>query len=182
MRVVEYFRKEHNTIQVMTGVLGLICNHLEINDSLAVSRMKTALSLLKDFLLKNHTAKEDDIYFLAIEDPGMPKDIGPLYLMLEEHNLGRYHINTLEEQVHRYSIDDYKEAAEIVRNVRNYMSFLNFHHNKEETIIYPLIEKIVHQQKLAQVIGSYKEHVVDRRFYELLYDLNKTQLKKRRYS
>lgn len=179
MSIAKHFKKEHNTIQIMSGILGVICDHLEIDDSLAMPRMKTLLGLLKDFLEKNHSVKEEDLYFLAIEDPEMLKDIGPIYLMLEEHNLVRYHIKTMEEQILRYGVDGCKDTTDILRNARNFITFISFHQKKEETIIYPLIEKIVSQQKLEQLIDSYKENKSDSKFYEFLFDLNKIYLKKR---
>ncbi|MFV1958010.1 MAG: hemerythrin domain-containing protein [Planctomycetota bacterium] len=79
-----------------------------------------------------HHGKEEDRLFPLLEERGLPREGGPIGVMLQEHRLGREHVARMREGL---------EAADrdaLRRESRAYAALLEGHIMKEDSILYPM--------------------------------------------
>ena len=117
-----------------------------------------ALPFIKDFADHFHHAKEEDVLFKALVANGMPRDNSPVAAMLMEHDQGRSFVRGMELAA-RLLASEPAVATEVVaslaENARDYAALLRDHIEKEDTILYPLAERVLPEAVRPAIIESY---------------------------
>jgi hemerythrin-like domain-containing protein len=90
------------------------------------------------FADKCHHGKEEDILFVAMTAMDMPQDSGPVAVMLAEHDEGRQYTAGFRSAAEQMKNGDAAAAADVVRNVYDYVNLLREHINKEDRVLYPM--------------------------------------------
>ncbi len=154
-------RADHELILRALAVLERLGQRLERGE--AVNR--EALAWLSDFFTtfvdRCHHGKEEQHLFPALERHGLPRDGGPVGVMLFEHEEGRGMLRTMRQQ------EDSKTAVAI----RQYARLLRAHIDKENGILFPLAEHVIpgqEHQRLVQAFDALEEAVVGRDVHERL--------------
>lgn len=103
----------------------------------------------KDFLkftesfAEPHHHKEEEVLFPALEKKGMPRDGGPIGMMLFEHETKRGLVKEL-----RKAVED-ENAGKIKENALAIVSLLRDHISKEDNILYPCAKDFLSAEELA---------------------------------
>lgn len=120
------------------------------------SDFESILEFIKNFTDTCHHGKEEDLLFKELEKAGMPKEGGPIEVMLLEHNLGRNYVKELEKGVKE------KNSQKIIENAQNYIELLTEHIKKEDGILYPMAEKILLERKDKELIEGFEKIEIER--------------------
>lgn len=184
MNYTEELKDEHKGITLMLRILEKICDGLDAGEKVDVVHLERIVEFLKVFADKCHHAKEEELLFPAMEKAGIPKEGGPIGVMLQEHEIGREYVKGFGEAVGDYKSSKTGASQNIVKNARNYIALLSQHIVKEDTVLYPLadahIPKRVQEELLEQFdvieierigVGKHEE------FHELLKHLKSIYLK-----
>jgi hemerythrin-like domain-containing protein len=142
------------------------------------------LEFIKTFADTCHHGKEEDILFVAMESAGIPRDSGPIGVMLKEHETGRSYVRNMSEAAGKYQAGGSVHRSQFVENAKKYTDLLTQHIDKEDNILYPMAdmqlseemqrELIIQFNKLEQEkIGAGKHEEL----HELLHHLEETYLK-----
>lgn len=183
MNYTEQLKDEHKGITLMLQILDRICDLLDADEAVEIVHLEKIVEFLKVFADKCHHAKEEELLFPAMEKAGIPKEGGPIGVMLQEHEIGREYVKGFAEAVYDYKSSKTGTSQKIVKNARNYITLLSQHISKEDTVLYPLadvhIPKRVQDELLEQFdkieierIGSVKHE----EFHELLKRLKSIYL------
>ena len=181
----EELMKEHSAIQLMLEILSEACTRLESGGKVVVTDLEKMLEFLKEFADGCHHAKEERHLFPALERAGIPRERGPIGVMLAEHNLGRSHIRRMSSAISGLAAGDTRAKEEFVQNARAYVHLLTMHIEKENKVLFPMAD--VHlplevQQGLArdfeklelEEIGAGKHE----EFHQLLHELKGVYLQR----
>jgi hemerythrin-like domain-containing protein len=109
----EELMKEHSAIQLMLEILSEACTRLESGGKVVVTDLKKMLEFLKEFADGCHHAKEERHLFPALERAGIPRERGPIGVMLAEHNLGRSHIRRMSSAISGLAAGDTRAKESI---------------------------------------------------------------------
>ncbi|HEX2953545.1 MAG TPA: hemerythrin domain-containing protein [Bacillota bacterium] len=153
MGVTNVLLSEHEVILTMLGVLEEIAERLEKEESIDLHDLDRSVEFVKEFADRCHHGKEEDILFPAMEEAGVPKEGGPIGVMLNEHDLGRNFIRGLTEAAHRYQNGDQEARQDIIRNIHGYVDLLSRHIAKENQVLFQMTDQVLtdsHQEKLEQ--------------------------------
>lgn len=120
----------------MLEVLEKISQKLEAGEKVDPEHLEKIVEFLQVFADKCHHGKEEDLLFVALEEAGIPKEHGPIGVMLHEHDLGRKYIRGLKEAVDKYKNGDQSAVPAIIENARGYITLLKQHIEKEDTVLY----------------------------------------------
>ncbi len=134
--------KEHDLIERMIAVLNKATERLEAGEKVPAEVFFQAVDFIRNFADHTHHAKEEDILFRLMEERGIPRDGGPVGVMLIEHDHGRQFTKGLEEAARRYQQGDQSAASEIISNARGYAQLLTEHIYKENNILYPMGNRV----------------------------------------
>ena len=175
--------KEHNAILGSLEVLSTICDAIEAGKTFNAYDVARLLDFLKVFADGCHHQKEELLLFPALEQSGIPREHGPIGVMLSEHDLGRKYIRGMAESLDAYSAGRSGAAVAIASNARAYINLLRAHIIKENTILFPMADKHLRADAQAELVAAFadlEEHKIGQgvheQYHELLRELHDTYL------
>lgn len=157
MATTDVLKEEHAGIKTMLRILGEVCNRLEAGEEVDTEHLEDIVDFLKVFVDKCHHAKEEDLLFPAMEEAGIPREGGPIGVMLAEHEEGRACIGRMVEAIrdlHQWGGDG---AVRFVANARRYTALLLNHIDKEDNVLYPVAEARLSPERLAKLADGFEE-------------------------
>jgi hemerythrin-like domain-containing protein len=179
----EQLKQEHNAIKLMLKILMKCCDKLESGESVNPEDLEQMLDFIKVFVDRCHHAKEEDLLFPAMEKVGIPKEGGPIGVMLAEHDAGRKYVRTASDAIARYKSGDTGASAKIVESARAYVSLLNQHIDKEDNVLYRMADMRIPKQKQDELLEEFERVERERigvgkheQFHKLLEQLETTYL------
>lgn len=142
-KVIEVLMDEHRLIEQVLGSLETYA--LEIEAGLAVERPVVAdyAAFFRGFADACHHGKEEDILFQRLIERGMPRETGPLAVMLHEHQLGRRHVGVLRQVGEGTTPLGVVERQSVLENASGFVPLLRAHILKEDRILYPTATRIL---------------------------------------
>jgi len=114
-----------------------------------------AVDFIRNYADRFHHAKEEDVLFVALVDNGMPAKQSPIEAMHLEHEQGRQHVRALADAARLALAGDPGQTPVIVTHARGYAQLLRGHIDKEDTILYPLAERILPETVRPAMLAAY---------------------------
>ena len=180
----EQLKEEHQGILLMLRILEKVVAKLEAKEKVDVNHLERIVEFFKVFADKCHHGKEEDLLFPAMEKAGVPRERGPIGVMLAEHQQGRGYVRGMAEALDRQKKGDPKALPSYAENARNYIVLLTQHINKEDNVLFPMGEKILSRKTQQDLVEGFEKIEVERigkgtheEFHTLLRHLEKIYLK-----
>lgn len=178
MSPIEDLVHEHKAIIVMLSIMNKIAENIRNDQSVDTNDIESIVDFLKIFADKCHHGKEENALFPALVEAGIPKESGPIGVMLHEHNVGREYIKDISTKTEQF-ISGNSEALQLIANsLLSYTNLLHAHIQKEENILFPMGEKVLTAQKQNEIYEQFERieeevvgHGVHEQFHELLNNL-----------
>lgn len=146
---------EHRVIErVLDAVDGL--TRRPADESLAA--WKKALEFIRQFADACHHFKEEQVLFPAMEEHGIPRDGGPIGMMLLEHEEGRSYVRAMAAAISGIETQDKAAHAALVQNAQAYLRLLREHIQKEDEILYPMAERAIPAAEQSAMLTQFAEH------------------------
>lgn len=116
-----------------------------------------AVDFIRNYADRFHHAKEEDVLFKALVANGMPEKQSPIEAMLIEHDLGRAFVRNIEEAAQKALDGESGQIPVIAENAKGYAALLRGHIDKEDTILYPLAERVLPEDGREALVTAYSE-------------------------
>jgi hemerythrin-like domain-containing protein len=116
-----------------------------------------AVDFIRNYADRFHHAKEEDVLFIELIKNGMPEKQSPIEAMLMEHDQGRAHVRAMEEAAQKALAGETGQAALIADHAKGYASLLRSHIEKEDTILYPLSERVLPENVRPRMLTAYEQ-------------------------
>jgi len=156
MLATEALEEEHRVIERMVNVLQKACDKLEKGEEVSPEVFKKAVDFIRTFADRCHHGKEENILFPVFEERGIPREGGPIGIMLLEHEHGRRYVRGLADAIEKYERGDKSAKKEIWENARNYGNLLTQHIYKEENILYPMGNRTLSQSDQTDLMKRFE--------------------------
>jgi hemerythrin-like domain-containing protein len=151
MTPTEILIDEHRLILRVLEHLEEGADRLDSGDNIAAEFFLDAAEFVAGFADKCHHGKEEDILFVAMTARDMPQDSGPVAVMLHEHDEGRRYTAAFRSAAEQMKAGDGGAAADVARNVFDYVNLLREHIAKENHVLFPMAEQIIPADRMQQV-------------------------------
>lgn len=115
------------------------------------------VDFIRNYADRFHHAKEEDVLFKALVVNGMPEQNSPVAAMLMTHDEGRIHVRALEEATLKARDGEPGQTPTIAENARAFAVLLRDHIDKEDTILYPLAERVLPEEPRAAMVAAYNQ-------------------------
>lgn len=99
---------------------------------------------------------EEDHLFPALEQAGVPREGGPVGVMLLDHRKGREFIRGMNDALPGVQRGDGQAIARFVRNAREYGELLLTHIDKEDDILYPMADALLSEDKDRELTKDFE--------------------------
>jgi len=154
MQATDILMEEHRVIEKVLDSLETAANRLSAGQTIPMDFFLKAADFIKNFADGCHHKKEEGILFVALEANGMPRDMGPVGMMLDEHEEGRRLTRAMREGAERVQAGDATAMSQIIQNALAYVTLLRQHIQKEDHILFPMADNVIpvgqHQQIMAE--------------------------------
>ena len=153
MKPIEDLKSEHEGILLMLDVLEKMSEQIVVGKSVPTDHLKQVIDFFQVFADNYHHGKEERLLFGAMEEAGVPKEGGPLAVMLSEHGRGRQFIGEMKNLLSSYEKGESGALVVLTTPALQYVNLLRSHIWKENNVLFPMAEKEIPAAKL-ELIGE----------------------------
>jgi hemerythrin-like domain-containing protein len=159
MDPIEVLMTEHRLIESVLDSLEVYVDRLAPNSSSDTADLGRFTRFIRAFADTCHHGKEEDILFETMVANGMPRETGPIAVMLHEHEEGRQLVRTLTEFAARSSEPGWSDAdrRQIRQAAHSYAELLRQHIQKEDGILYPMAVSRLDPATMADINRRFDE-------------------------
>lgn len=156
MYATQDLRNEHEGIKVALAVLDHLANEIEADRAVNVDDLEQIVDFLKTFADRCHHGKEEDLLFPALEAAGIPKENGPIGVMLADHTQGRDYIRAMND-----ALAGVREGAPADRKAfavaaQGYARLLRDHIEKENNVLFVLAEQRLSPEEHVRLVEGFE--------------------------
>lgn len=119
---------------------------------------KKALDFIRHFADQCHHYKEEKVLFPALEEHGVPRDGGPVGMMLIEHEEGRSYVRGMAAALVQIEDGDPSAANALFENAKNYLRLLREHIQKEDDILFRMADEVIPADEQAKMLQRFEVH------------------------
>jgi hemerythrin-like domain-containing protein len=158
MQATDELSAEHRVIERVLGSLEAMARRLTSGQKVRPQFFLEAADFIKNFADGCHHRKEEGILFIKMVECGMPKEHGPIAVMLAEHEQGRAFTRGMREAAERLAAGDGTALAALVQNAQGYAGLLRQHISKEDQVLFPMADRVIPAAEHAAVHEAF-QHV-----------------------
>ena len=146
--------EEHQNILRMVRVIRNACYQVMKTGKMNYEDFAQMIDFIRTYADEHHHGKEEKILFEK-----MQQNLGRMgenlitHGMLVEHDLGRLHIQELEQAIKRVKEGEEESLLDVIADAISYTHLIERHIKKEDELIYPFGEK----QLSAEIIKEVEE-------------------------
>ena len=155
MNATDQLRAEHEGILTMLEILERVCEQINSGKRANLDHLDQIVEFLQVFADQCHHGKEEDILFPALEKVGIPKEGGPIGVMLSDHDQGRKYIRAMREALE--SLKKGQEGTEgFVGGAKGYIELLRGHIMKENNVLFVMAEKNLSKEEQTRLFDTFE--------------------------
>jgi Uncharacterized conserved protein len=162
MKATQQLKDEHEGIKLMLKIMEKISKAIELGKELNVEHFGNVIGFLKGFVDKCHHGKEEDILFPALEEHGIPKEGGPIAVMLNEHQMGRELVKSLSKAFEELKAGNKAATKGIVEASTGYVQLLRNHIEKENNVLFMMADKVLDENEQSEIFEAFERLEVEK--------------------
>jgi hemerythrin-like domain-containing protein len=151
----EVLSDEHRVIE---RVLAAVEKLLASPPAQSLSHWKKALDFISNFADQCHHLKEEKLLFPAMEAHGIPREGGPIGVMVMEHEEGRSHVRAMRAAVEGLERGESGGVESLLSHARGYLRLLTEHIQKEDEILFRIADDCIPAGEQTALLNSFEEH------------------------
>ena len=148
---------EHDVILRVLDALEKEAGQLDSGAAVRRDFFTEAIAFVREFADGVHHQKEEGILFPRMAEAGVPSEGGPIGVMLYEHDKGRAHIRAMDRALAKAADGDSEARRTLIRETRGYVALLRAHIMKENTILFPMADRVFGESQKAAVQAAFAE-------------------------
>ena len=155
MKATEQLRDEHEAAKLMLRILERAAARLESGQDVSHDDLAQILAFITGFLDSCHHAKEEEHLFPALEEAGIPREGGPIGMMLKEHDMGRGYVEGMRDAIALYASGDRAAMPRIAEHAGRYVRHLAQHIEKENMVLFPMADAHLSPETQERLIKDF---------------------------
>ena len=167
-------RHEHDAILRMLEATEETARQLAAGELVDPQVLDGLLEFFRLFADKCHHGKEEELLFPKLAEKGMPRNMGPIGVMLLEHDQGRALVRQMSEAAADYQQSRPGAAGRWAHAARSYAALLRDHIAKENNVLFVMAERMLtpeEQQELAAQFEAVEQEKMGAGTHERLHAL-----------
>ena len=157
MGPLEDLRAEHEGILLMLRILERVCARLVPGGRLDVTHLDQIMEFFIVFVDRCHHGKEEEFLFPALEEAGIPREGGPIGVMLKEHAAGRTCVRQMKETLTNYRAGDRGSGEGFRQHASHYAELLRQHIDKENNVLSVMAESRLPTGKQEELTKAFEK-------------------------
>lgn len=154
-RPTEILSDEHRVIE---SVLAAVEKLTRMPVMSSLEKWKDALVFFRHFADECHHFKEEKVLFPALEEHGIPRDGGPVGMMLVEHEEGRAHVKSMLAAVEQLEAGNDALQGMLLSHAGVYLTMLREHIQKEDDILFRMADEVIPEHEQKEILKRFESH------------------------
>ncbi len=146
---------EHEVILTVLDCLEILADEAASAGAPDMLTARDILGFLTTFADRCHHGKEEQCLFPVLIERGMPRHVGPVAVMLAEHDLGRDAITGMRDALADCDRGDRKATERFVQRARDYVELLRDHIAKENGVLFPMADGMLGEADQADLPAKF---------------------------
>lgn len=151
----EILSDEHRVIERVLDALQRL-TAVPVNPLL--EQWRKALDFFRHFADQCHHFKEEKVLFPALEEHGIPREGGPIGMMLAEHEEGRGHVRSMIDAVEQVAKGNGAASTTLLDHARAYVTLLREHIQKEDDILFRMADEVIPEEEQRRILKDFENH------------------------
>jgi hemerythrin-like domain-containing protein len=114
------------------------------------------LEFFRGFADRCHHCKEEDRLFPCLEARGVPREGGPIGVMLREHEQGRRRVRAMAEEIEAADGGDAVSTERVLEQGQQFLELLRAHIAKEDNVLFNMADQLVQGEELSRLSEGYE--------------------------
>ena len=153
----QILRNEHDAILGMLDATEEAARFLAAGEPLEPRILDGLLEFFQLFADRCHHGKEEELLFPKLAAKGMPSRMGPIGVMLMEHDEGRSLIRQMKEAASEYQQGRPEAGTRWAQAARAYVYLLREHILKENNILFVMAERMLTDQEQEELSAAFEK-------------------------
>lgn len=156
MKATEILKEEHRVIDRVLAVLERAAARLEQGERVPEDLFPKAVEFIRGFADRCHHGKEEGSLFPLLERQGIPKEGGPVGVMLFEHEEGRRWVRLMEEAGIGYRRGEAEARRNLIEAARGYSELLREHIDKEDHVLFVIADRVLTETDQTELLKQFE--------------------------
>ena len=174
MTPTEILKHEHKVILLVVDAAEREAQLIEKTGKVNVERIKKMVDFIRNFADKCHHAKEENQLFIKMEQRGFSKQMGPLAVMLHDHDEGRKMVKAAADSLSAAAAGDKNAVKTVAENLSDYAALLRAHIEKEDNVLYVMADRVFtddDQKALSEAFEKVENEEIGKGVHEKYHKL-----------
>lgn len=142
MSATHELRRDHEVIMEVLNAMDMLRMLLRQGKDVPLEVIDDTIDFAKNFTDRCHHGKEENVLFPALNAAGMPKDDGPIAVMLREHMQGREILVRIEDALARYKQGS-SSLDGVIAGIEEYVMLMQHHISKENNVLFNMADMLL---------------------------------------
>ena len=156
-------RDQHQKILKIADVLEEVLAHEPSPGAFDFDSIEDCVSFIRLYADALHHGKEEDLLFTELEKVGMSREMGPIAVMLHEHEQGRAFARGMAMSFPGARLGETDALARLANSARGYIDLIRSHILKEDNILFDMADQMIAEPACRSLCTAY-DGVCERRF------------------
>ncbi len=150
---IDILYTEHEHVVRFTEYLRQLCGRMLEGETPDKETWMACVHFIRDYADAYHHGKEEDVLFkIMLEKLGPLADKMINTGMMVEHNIGRYHLQSMEEAIDAMAQEPTtKQKLDVLTHALAYVDLLQRHAHKENNVLFPFALRSLAPEDLERV-------------------------------
>jgi len=151
----EVLKEEHRVIEKVLDALERLAKAAETS---SLAEWDKVIDFARNFADKCHHLKEENLLFPALEERGIPREGGPIGMMLAEHEEGRGYVRAMAAAVASAGKDSVDNLQILRETAIAYIRLLRQHIQKEDEVLFQMADEVLSSEEQKTLLREFEEH------------------------
>lgn len=156
MKATEILMEEHRVIERVLTAMETMTARVESGAPYRPGFFLDTADFIKGFADGCHHKKEEGVLFKAIVANMPPLQGGPVSVMLAEHEQARKYTRAMSDAAQKLIAGDSAAQVSMLEAARGYTVLLRQHIAKEDTVLFPMSERIIPPDQREQLVTDFE--------------------------
>jgi hemerythrin-like domain-containing protein len=161
LKPTEVLRHEHKIILAVLTAMEKQAKAIEATGKVDGEKTDKMLDFFRNFTDRCHHTKEEKHLFVALEQRGMRHNVGPIAVMLAEHQHGRNRLKAVNDALAKARAGDRPAIRQVRENLAAYVKLLKEHITKEDNVLFVMAEQVLTHQDQKTLAAAFEKVEAD---------------------
>jgi hemerythrin-like domain-containing protein len=158
----QVLRHEHDAVLKMLEAAEQAAEQLEKGKTVGAETLADLQEFFKVFADQCHHTKEEELLFPLLEQKGVPREGGPVGVMLHEHEQGRALIREMTGAAEGIQSGQQGAPLRWAHAARAYGQLLRAHIFKENNVLFPMAESVLTAQEQEELAENFEKLEIEK--------------------